>query len=53
VCFETTEIHFSFTLPEADKAAASMDVNVGSNCDPEYLQGLAHFLGFSFLCLDL
>jgi len=29
---------------EADKAAAAMDVNVGSNCDPDYLQGLAHFL---------
>jgi len=30
--------------PETDKAAASMDVNAGSNSDPEDFQGLAHFL---------
>ncbi|XP_020092162.1 insulin-degrading enzyme-like 1, peroxisomal isoform X2 [Ananas comosus] len=30
--------------PETDKAAASMDVRVGSFCDPEGLEGLAHFL---------
>ena len=30
--------------PEADKAAASVDVNAGSNSDPESFQGLAHFL---------
>ncbi|MDQ7734303.1 insulinase family protein [Halomonas sp. SpR1] len=30
--------------PEADKAAASMNVRVGSAQDPEDLQGLAHFL---------
>ncbi len=30
--------------PRADKAAASLDVNVGSGSDPENRQGLAHFL---------
>ncbi len=30
--------------PEADKAAASVDVNAGSNADPENFEGLAHFL---------
>ena len=30
--------------PDADKAAASMNVRVGSAQDPEDLQGLAHFL---------
>ncbi|MEY4640157.1 MAG: hypothetical protein RLZZ227_151 [Pseudomonadota bacterium] len=29
---------------EADKAAASVDVNAGSNSDPEAFEGLAHFL---------
>lgn len=36
------------------QAAASMVVNVGSFSDPEGLEGLAHFLGISFLpCLFL
>ncbi|KAJ3674643.1 hypothetical protein LUZ60_005259 [Juncus effusus] len=30
--------------PETDKAAASMNVSVGYFCDPEGLEGLAHFL---------
>ncbi|KAG6546103.1 hypothetical protein Mapa_012509 [Marchantia paleacea] len=30
--------------PDSDKAAASMDVHVGSFCDPDELPGLAHFL---------
>ncbi|WP_315982828.1 insulinase family protein [Aliamphritea spongicola] len=30
--------------PEADKAAASLDVNAGSNANPEGREGLAHFL---------
>ncbi len=30
--------------PETDKAAAAMDVNVGSSSDPDDYQGLAHFL---------
>ncbi len=30
--------------PHTDKAAASMDVNVGSSSDPRGRQGLAHFL---------
>ncbi|XP_072951084.1 insulin-degrading enzyme-like 1, peroxisomal [Typha angustifolia] len=30
--------------PETDKAAASMNVSVGYYCDPEGLEGLAHFL---------
>jgi len=30
--------------PETDKAAASMDVNAGSNADPAAFEGLAHFL---------
>ncbi|KAJ4789664.1 Insulinase (Peptidase family M16) family protein [Rhynchospora pubera] len=30
--------------PDTDKAAASMNVDVGSFCDPEGLEGLAHFL---------
>jgi len=30
--------------PDTDKAAASMDVSVGSFSDPEGLEGLAHFL---------
>ncbi|WP_346796446.1 insulinase family protein [Halomonas sp. Bachu 37] len=30
--------------PEADKAAASMNIDVGSAQDPDDLQGLAHFL---------
>ncbi|SCV05946.1 LANO_0H18668g1_1 [Lachancea nothofagi CBS 11611] len=29
--------------PETDKSAASLDVNIGSFDDPEYLPGLAHF----------
>lgn len=29
---------------EADKSAAALTVNVGSLCDPEEFQGLAHFL---------
>ena len=29
--------------PDADQAAASMDVNVGFFSDPEELPGLAHF----------
>ncbi|WP_432472420.1 insulinase family protein [Amphritea sp. HPY] len=47
--------YLSFTLPnqmkvlvisdpETDKAAASLDVNVGSNANPAQRQGLAHFL---------
>ncbi len=32
------------TDPDTDKAAASMDVNAGSNSDPEEYEGLAHFL---------
>jgi insulysin len=28
--------------PETDKAAAAMDVNVGSMADPEEMQGMAH-----------
>ena len=30
--------------PETDKAAASVDVNAGSNSDPQAFPGLAHFL---------
>lgn len=30
--------------PSSDKAAASLDLGVGSFCDPENLPGLAHFL---------
>uniref|UniRef100_A0A0E0QA39 Insulin degrading enzyme n=1 Tax=Oryza rufipogon TaxID=4529 RepID=A0A0E0QA39_ORYRU len=30
--------------PDTDKAAASMNVSVGYFCDPEGLEGLAHFL---------
>ncbi|XP_024375007.1 insulin-degrading enzyme-like 1, peroxisomal isoform X1 [Physcomitrium patens] len=30
--------------PDTDKAAAAMDIHVGSYSDPEGLQGLAHFL---------
>ena len=30
--------------PDADKAAAALDVNVGSGSDPEGRPGLAHFL---------
>jgi hypothetical protein len=30
--------------PAADKAAASLDVNIGSASDPTEYQGLAHFL---------
>ncbi|KAK3446693.1 hypothetical protein EUGRSUZ_A02355 [Eucalyptus grandis] len=30
--------------PDTDKCAASMDVGVGYFCDPEGLEGLAHFL---------
>ncbi len=30
--------------PKADKAAASLDVNAGSNANPEGREGLAHFL---------
>lgn len=30
--------------PTADKAAASLDVNIGSGSDPEGREGLAHFL---------
>src|SRR5688500_2182759 len=30
--------------PAADKAAASVDVNAGSNSDPANFPGLAHFL---------
>lgn len=30
--------------PDTDKSSASMDVRVGSFCDPEGLAGLAHFL---------
>ncbi len=30
--------------PETDKAAASMDINAGSNSDPAEFEGLAHFL---------
>ncbi|XP_048142038.1 insulin-degrading enzyme-like 1, peroxisomal isoform X1 [Rhodamnia argentea] len=30
--------------PDTDKCAASMDVSVGSFCDPAGLEGLAHFL---------
>lgn len=30
--------------PETDKAAASMDINAGSNSDPADFEGLAHFL---------
>lgn len=47
--------YLSFTLPnqmkvlvisdpQTDKAAASLDVNVGSNANPAKRQGLAHFL---------
>jgi insulysin len=35
--------------PDTDKAAASMNVSVGYFCDPEGLEGLAHFLGEFFL----
>jgi len=31
--------------PNTDKAAACMEVEVGSFSDPEGLEGLAHFLG--------
>nr|CAB3458371.1 unnamed protein product [Digitaria exilis] len=31
--------------PDTDKAAASMNVSVGYFCDPDGLEGLAHFLG--------
>jgi len=31
--------------PDTDKAAACMEVEVGSFSDPEGLEGLAHFLG--------
>ncbi|MQL75669.1 hypothetical protein Taro_008043 [Colocasia esculenta] len=31
--------------PDTDKAAACMSVDVGSFCNPEGLEGLAHFLG--------
>jgi len=31
--------------PDTDKAAASMSVSVGYFCDPDGLEGLAHFLG--------
>ncbi|TYJ16180.1 hypothetical protein E1A91_A10G232600v1 [Gossypium mustelinum] len=30
---------------DTDKCAASMNVSVGSFCDPDGLEGLAHFLG--------
>lgn len=30
--------------PEADKSAASLDVNVGCSLDPKPLFGTAHFL---------
>ncbi|KAH7856078.1 hypothetical protein Vadar_032483 [Vaccinium darrowii] len=30
--------------PDTDKCAASMDVGIGSFCDPDGLDGLAHFL---------
>lgn len=30
--------------PDSDKAAASMDINAGSNADPGDFEGLAHFL---------
>ena len=30
--------------PESDKAAASMDIDAGSNSDPAAFEGLAHFL---------
>ncbi|OAY69616.1 Zinc-metallopeptidase, peroxisomal, partial [Ananas comosus] len=30
--------------PDTDKAAASMNVSIGYFCDPEGLEGLAHFL---------
>jgi len=30
--------------PDTDKAAASMSVSVGYFCDPDGLEGLAHFL---------
>lgn len=30
--------------PEADKASAALDVNIGSSDDPSNFQGLAHFL---------
>ncbi|KAE9466051.1 hypothetical protein C3L33_02043, partial [Rhododendron williamsianum] len=30
--------------PDTDKCAASMDVRIGSFCDPDGLEGLAHFL---------
>lgn len=42
--------------PETDKAAAAMDVHVGSFSDPEDLQGLAHglehmlFMGTEKVC---
>ena len=49
------KVYHSFTLsnklevlaisdPAADKAAASLDINIGSGSDPENRQGLAHFL---------
>ncbi|TYJ49477.1 hypothetical protein E1A91_A01G136100v1 [Gossypium mustelinum] len=31
------------------KCAASMNVSVGSFCDPDGLEGLAHFLGIAYL----
>lgn len=40
--------------PEADKAAASMNVSVGSAQDPDFMPGLAHFLEHMlFLGTDL
>ncbi|TYG95134.1 hypothetical protein ES288_A11G244200v1 [Gossypium darwinii] len=34
---------------DTDKCAASMNVSVGSFCDPDGLKGLAHFLGIAYL----
>ena len=36
--------------PSCDKAAAAMDVHVGSYSDPRDLPGLAHFLGTCASC---
>jgi insulysin len=47
--YRYTELHNGLKVmlisdPAADKAAASLDVNVGSRQDPKDYQGLAHFL---------
>jgi insulysin len=36
--------------PQTDKAAAALDVRVGFHCDPDHVQGLAHFC--EHLCIN-